>query len=184
MIFPTAPFDDVSFLKIKNSGTWLKSWLTITIRKEMPYTPVISAIWITGRLLILGMREKIPGQSEKKEIGTDILQRHPQRGRPNDDPGSDIPAHQAVKNAEYKKIQAQRGNHEQQPVQDADLNNIAGPGKRPNEKKYARQKGQAGSENRPCTAECVKQRCQPDPCQYLEIKRRVRGGYQERRGHR
>ena len=54
--------------KFNRFGIWLKTWFTMTMRKEMPYTPVMSAIWIAGRQWYWEWPRRFQGKERKKRL--------------------------------------------------------------------------------------------------------------------
>ncbi len=56
------------------------------------------------------MSQEVPSPGEKKEVGAEILYRHPECGSPKDDPGSNPSADQLVKEPEYEKVEAENRN--------------------------------------------------------------------------
>jgi len=87
--------------------------------------------------------EKVPGKGEEEQVGTYILQCHPEGGSPNNDPRACSYTDQPVQESKGEEVQAESNEHYKE-FEGMNQINADGPIKSPYTEKAPEQKSETG----------------------------------------
>ena len=115
-------------LLLETLKIWLRNWLTITIKKETPYMPVISEICIVYKFGYCECARKFQGKERKKKLAL-AIDRNPQ-GRANyNNPLTDKWTNQPVEKTKGDIKQAESRHDDEKKLGKANAVGCRQPGK-------------------------------------------------------